>query len=238
MRAKALKQDLLGGLDHRGRRVRVLAGARPVDRCGGRHGARTLPKGLAVLLGGLGVLLVLHSVRSESMGRWSVRGPLFVLGGLVLWLRSGRSASRSPASRSPGRRSPQRGALARDAHLRRADDAFLHRALQVRARASDSARALAGGLLLWSFEQSALGSPRRFPHQSLPRLRRLPRRHADRRAARRRADRHDRDADAAHAQGRSDRRAHHARRHLLRRAVRRLSPPPSSSTCPARSPRW
>ncbi len=53
-------------------------------------------------------------------------------------------------------------------------------------------------------------------------LRRLPGRHADRRAARRRADRDHRHAAAAHLQGRSDRRADHARRHLLRRAVRRL----------------
>jgi hypothetical protein len=56
----------------------------PTTAPGGRVPG-TLPKGLAVLLAGLGVLLVLHSLKSERMSRWSVRGPLFVLGGLVLF---------------------------------------------------------------------------------------------------------------------------------------------------------
>jgi putative tricarboxylic transport membrane protein len=86
MRAKLLRQDFLGGLAI----VAVAAFAYwqarhlPTAAAGGM-GPGTLPKGLAVLLGGLGMLLMLHSVKSESMGRWSVRGPLFVLGGLVLF---------------------------------------------------------------------------------------------------------------------------------------------------------
>jgi putative tricarboxylic transport membrane protein len=48
-------------------------------------GPGTLPKGLALLLGALGVVLLLNSFSGERMARWSVRGPLFVLGGLALF---------------------------------------------------------------------------------------------------------------------------------------------------------
>ena len=53
-------------------------------------------------------------------------------------------------------------------------------------------------------------------------LHRCAGRHADRRAARHRPADHDRDAAADHLQRAAGRRAHHAGRHLLRRAVRRL----------------
>jgi putative tricarboxylic transport membrane protein len=86
MRANLLRQDFLGGLAIIAVAVFAYWQARhlPTAAAGGM-GPGTLPKGLAVLLGGLGVLLVLHSLKSERMGRWSVRGPLFVLGGLVLF---------------------------------------------------------------------------------------------------------------------------------------------------------
>jgi putative tricarboxylic transport membrane protein len=48
-------------------------------------GPGALPKGLAMLLGGLGVVLLLNAFKSEGLARWSVRGPLFVLGALVLF---------------------------------------------------------------------------------------------------------------------------------------------------------
>lgn len=86
MPAKLLRQDLLGGLAI----IAVAAFAYwqsrslPTGAAGGM-GPGTLPKGLALLLGALGVLLVLHSVSSVPLRRWSVRGPLFVLGALVLF---------------------------------------------------------------------------------------------------------------------------------------------------------
>ena len=86
MQGRILRQDMVGGLA-----VIAVAGlaywlARnlPTGAAGG-IGPGALPKGLAVLLGGLGVLLILNSSRSESPGRWSLRGPLFVLGALVLF---------------------------------------------------------------------------------------------------------------------------------------------------------
>jgi putative tricarboxylic transport membrane protein len=86
MPAKLWRQDLLGGLAIIAVAAFAYWQARhlPMAAAGGM-GPGTLPKGLALLLGALGVLLVLHSVKSESLGRWSVRGPLFVLGALVLF---------------------------------------------------------------------------------------------------------------------------------------------------------
>jgi len=86
MPAKLLRQDLLGGLAIIAVAAFAYWQARhlPASAAGGM-GPGTLPKGLALLLGALGALLVLHSVRSEPLGRWSVRGPLFVLGALALF---------------------------------------------------------------------------------------------------------------------------------------------------------
>jgi putative tricarboxylic transport membrane protein len=81
-----LRQDFLGG-------VLVIAVAvfafwqgadLPVGTFGGM-GPGMLPKGLAVLLGLLGALLVLDAVLEGGLPleRWSIRGPLFVLGALV-----------------------------------------------------------------------------------------------------------------------------------------------------------
>ena len=54
---------------------------------GGGVGPGTLPKALAVLLGGLGILLALTALfeRGERLERWSLRGPLFILGALALF---------------------------------------------------------------------------------------------------------------------------------------------------------
>jgi putative tricarboxylic transport membrane protein len=86
MPAKFLRQDLLGGLAVIAVAAFAYWQARnlPMTAPGGM-GPGTLPKGLAVLLGALGVLLVLHAFKSEGLRRWSVRGPLFVLGALVLF---------------------------------------------------------------------------------------------------------------------------------------------------------
>jgi putative tricarboxylic transport membrane protein len=81
-----LRQDFLGGL-------LVIAVALfafwqgadlPIGTFGGM-GPGMLPKGLAVLLGLLGALLVLDAVLEGAtpLDRWSIRGPLFVLGALV-----------------------------------------------------------------------------------------------------------------------------------------------------------
>ena len=61
-----------------------LARALPTG-AGGGMGPGTLPKGLALLLGALGLALLLNGLSSERLARWSVRGPLFVLGALVLF---------------------------------------------------------------------------------------------------------------------------------------------------------
>jgi putative tricarboxylic transport membrane protein len=54
---------------------------------GGGMGPGTLPKGLAVLFGLLGLALLLSSLveKGEGLARWSARGPLFVLGALVVF---------------------------------------------------------------------------------------------------------------------------------------------------------
>jgi putative tricarboxylic transport membrane protein len=86
MPVKLLRQDILGGLV-----VIAVAGfaywlARnlPAGADGGM-GPGTLPKGLALLLGALGFALLLNSFNSERAARWSIRGPLFVLGALVVF---------------------------------------------------------------------------------------------------------------------------------------------------------
>jgi putative tricarboxylic transport membrane protein len=86
MPVRLLRLDILGGLV-----VIAVAGfaywlARklPAGAAGGM-GPGTLPKGLALLLGALGVALLLNSSNSESAARWSIRGPLFVLGALVVF---------------------------------------------------------------------------------------------------------------------------------------------------------
>ena len=86
MPVKLPRQDFLGGLVI----IAVAAAAYwlarhlPAGAAGGM-GPGTLPKGLALLLGGLGVVLLLNSFHSDTLGRWSIRGPLFVLGALVVF---------------------------------------------------------------------------------------------------------------------------------------------------------
>jgi putative tricarboxylic transport membrane protein len=87
MPVKLLRQDFLGGLAI----IAVAAAAYwlarhlPAGAAGGM-GPGTLPKGLALLLGILGAVLLVNSFReSEGAARWSIRGPLFVLGALVVF---------------------------------------------------------------------------------------------------------------------------------------------------------
>ena len=81
-----LRQDFLGGL-------LVIAVAAfafwqgadlPVGTLGGM-GPGMLPRGLAVLLGALGALLLLDSIleRGLPLERWSTRAPILVLGAVV-----------------------------------------------------------------------------------------------------------------------------------------------------------
>ena len=82
------RQDFLGGLA-----IIAVAGFAfwlgrklPGGASGGM-GPGTLPKGLALLLGALGAALVLTSIfeKGVTLGRWSIRGPLLVLGALVVF---------------------------------------------------------------------------------------------------------------------------------------------------------
>ena len=81
-----LRQDFIGGLVVIA--VAVFAfwqGANlPIGTLGGM-GPGMLPRGLSVLLGVLGALLCLDAVLEGStrIERWSLRGPLFVLGSVV-----------------------------------------------------------------------------------------------------------------------------------------------------------
>jgi putative tricarboxylic transport membrane protein len=82
-----LQQDFIGGLVV----IAVAAFAfwqgadLPIGTLGGM-GPGMLPRGLAVLLGLLGVLLAADAViegGGPALDRWSLRGPLFVLGAVV-----------------------------------------------------------------------------------------------------------------------------------------------------------
>ena len=82
------RQDFFGGLVIIAVAIFAFwAGADlPIGTFGGM-GPGMLPKGLAVLLGLLGVLLILDA-RLEGglrLERWSIRGPLFVLGAVVVF---------------------------------------------------------------------------------------------------------------------------------------------------------
>jgi len=88
MSGKVLRQDFLGGV------VTLavagfafwLASDLP-GGAGGGMGPETLPKGLAMLLGLLGLLLAIFSLFEDGLPleRWSIRGPLLILGALVLF---------------------------------------------------------------------------------------------------------------------------------------------------------
>lgn len=83
-----LRQDFLGGLV-----IIAVAGfaywlARDLPGgASGGMGPGTLPKGLAVLLGLLGAALTVSSFLEEgpSIDRWSIRGPVLILGALVVF---------------------------------------------------------------------------------------------------------------------------------------------------------
>jgi len=82
------RQDFVGGLAI----IAVAAFAYWLGRslpsgAGGGMGPGTLPKGLAVLLGALGALLVANSIfeKGTRLTRWSIRGPLFILGAIVVF---------------------------------------------------------------------------------------------------------------------------------------------------------
>lgn len=88
MPQRILRQDFLGG-------VVVLAVAAfawwlarglPAG-AGGGIGPGTLPRALALLLGALGLALALNACFEDGAGleRWTVRGPLFILGAIVVF---------------------------------------------------------------------------------------------------------------------------------------------------------
>ena len=139
--------------------------------------------------------------------------------------------ARSSASRSPP--SPDLAASAASHEFRSEEaviagvllSALARRRLRRRAApaaadlARDSHRARAHGTL-----EPPCSRVRRRAHAGQPAVcaHRLADRHADRRAARHRSRRDDRDAAADHLRAAAGVGADHARRHLLRRAVRRL----------------
>jgi putative tricarboxylic transport membrane protein len=83
-----LRQDFLGGLA-----IIAVAGfaywlARDLPGgAGGGMGPGTLPKGLAALLGVLGAALAVTSFleKGPAIERWSIRGPVLILGALVVF---------------------------------------------------------------------------------------------------------------------------------------------------------
>ena len=85
---RLLRRDFLGGFFI----VAVAAGAWWLAQAlpsggNGGVGPGTLPRALAVILGGLGIILAVNSLldNGEPIGRWSLRGPLLILGGLALF---------------------------------------------------------------------------------------------------------------------------------------------------------
>ena len=82
------RQDFVGGLAiiAAGAFAYWLAHGLPAGP-GGAMGPGTLPRGLAVLLGALGAALVAVSIfdKSAALERWSIRGPVFILGALVVF---------------------------------------------------------------------------------------------------------------------------------------------------------
>ena len=83
-----LRQDFAGGLVIIGVAIFAFwqASDLPVGTLGGM-GPGMLPRSLAVLLALLGVLLLVDSILEAGppLGRWSIRGPLLVLGGVVVF---------------------------------------------------------------------------------------------------------------------------------------------------------
>jgi putative tricarboxylic transport membrane protein len=81
-----MRQDVVGGLVIIAVAIFAFwAGSDlPIGTFGGM-GPGMLPKGLALLLGVLGALLVVDSwlEGGERLERWSIRGPVFVLGAVV-----------------------------------------------------------------------------------------------------------------------------------------------------------
>ena len=83
-----LRQDFAGGLVIIGVATFAFwqASDLPVGTLGGM-GPGMLPRSLAVLLALLGALLLVDSILEAGppLGRWSIRGPLLVLGGVVVF---------------------------------------------------------------------------------------------------------------------------------------------------------
>jgi putative tricarboxylic transport membrane protein len=89
MRGRVFRQDFAGGLAIIAVAVFAwwLARGLPGGN-GGGMGPGTLPKALAVLLGLLGALLAVNALvkpAAAGLERWSLRGPLLILGALVLF---------------------------------------------------------------------------------------------------------------------------------------------------------
>jgi putative tricarboxylic transport membrane protein len=82
-----LRQDVVGGVAVIAFAAFALWAGRDLPAAGadGGIGPGTLPKGLAVLLAVLGLLLVASALRGgrARLDRWSIRGPVLILGAVV-----------------------------------------------------------------------------------------------------------------------------------------------------------
>lgn len=92
--------DLAGGLFLIGLAAAGLAGGfnLPFGRLSG-IGSGLLPRVVAILVAGFGILLLLQGVflRGDRLERWHLRGPVFVLGGVLVFALTIRGASLSLA---------------------------------------------------------------------------------------------------------------------------------------------
>jgi putative tricarboxylic transport membrane protein len=88
MKTMLHRQDFVGGMAIIAAAAFAFWLARDLPAgSGGGMGPGTLPKGLAVLLGLLGLALAASSwfEKGERLARWSVRGPLLILGAVVVF---------------------------------------------------------------------------------------------------------------------------------------------------------
>jgi hypothetical protein len=133
---------------------------------GANLGPGSFPRGLSFLLMAVGAIIVVQALTAVGprLEAWSIRGPLFVLGAVLLFAATIRGTSLNipgicmvnvlpplgrpaDADRLEPRR--QRAQLAADLHLRCGDDHLLHPAVQGCPAPADPGRALGWLVTTW-----------------------------------------------------------------------------------------